>query len=324
MNEPKKYPMLMQSVLKSYLWGGSRLCEEYGKATALDPVAESWELSCHRDGLSVIANGEYAGMTLADYVALDPASVLGSDCDADGGFPILVKLIDAKKPLSVQVHPQDDYAREYENDNGKAEMWFVLQAQEGASLVYGVNRALDKEEFRRLIDENRLDEVLCRINVRPGDAIFVPPGTIHAIGGGILIAEVQQSSNATYRVWDYGRLGTDGKPRTLHVEKSIDVAKLTPTPVPPVPKGEDVFPGGRQTVLARCDRFTVRRLKLDGELTAATEPRSFEGITCVEGSCRLAWSGGELTLKKGSTVFIPAASPTFTLTGRAELIRAGR
>ena len=173
-----KYPMLVNSVFKDYLWGGTRLRDEYGKQTELDPVAESWELSCHRDGPATVANGEYAGMVLADYVAMDRASVLGSGWAGEEDFPILVKFIDAKNPLSVQVHPDDAYAKVAENDHGKAEVWLVLAAEPGASLVYGVNRELERDEFAALIRENRLDEVLNRISVQPGDVVFVAVGGI--------------------------------------------------------------------------------------------------------------------------------------------------
>ena len=275
----KKYPMLINSVFKDYLWGGTRLRDEYGKQTELDPVAESWELSCHRDGPATIANGDCAGMVLAEYVAMDKASVLGKGWNAEEDFPILVKFIDAKNPLSVQVHPDDSYARVAENDNGKAEVWLVLAAEPGASLVYGVNRELSRDEFAELIRSDRLDEVLNRISVQPGDVVFVPPGTLHAIGGGLLIAEVQQSSNATYRVWDYGRVGADGKPRPLHIEKTLDVAKLYPTPVPAIPGDKACGEGWQEITLAHCEYFTVRRLELDGSIVVDSSDESFEGIT---------------------------------------------
>lgn len=319
-----KYPMLMNSVFKDYLWGGTRLRDEYGKQTALDPVAESWELSCHRDGLTVIANGEYAGMTLADYTALDREAVLGSAWNGTDGFPILVKLIDAARPLSVQVHPDDAYAAAAENDHGKAEMWYVIAAEPGASLVYGVNRTLSKEEFRKLINENRLEEVLNRVFVKPGDAVFVPPGTLHAIGGGLLIAEVQQSSNATYRVWDYGRKGADGKPRALHIDKSVDVARLYPTPVPAVPGQVSCRDGVHEQVLAECEYFTVRKLILDCAAELESDPLSFRSMTCISGELSVEWKSESLRIHAGETVFIPAAAPRIRLSGKAELLCAGR
>lgn len=320
----EKYPMLMNSVFKDYLWGGTRLRDEYGKQTELDPVAESWELSCHRDGLSTIANGDYAGMTLAEYVASDRFSALGSAWKEEKDFPILVKLIDARNPLSVQVHPDDAYAAREENDHGKAEMWLVLAAEPGATLVYGVNRPLDKSEFRTLIKENRLDEVLNRISVETGDVVFVPPGTLHAIGGGLLIAEVQQSSNATYRVWDYGRVGADGRPRALHIDKSVDVTKLFPTPVPPIPGRGIAGEGWRETVLAECEYFSVRSMELEGIRKMLPREDSFEGITCVRGRCTIQWNDESLTLPAGSTVFIPAGAPEYELSGNAVLLISGR
>ena len=213
---------------KDYLWGGTRLRDEYGKNCDFDKVAESWELSCHKDGPSVVADGEDKGLTLREYIEKHGKAVLGTDCEAFEDFPILIKLIDAKDNLSVQVHPDNDYAQRVEGEYGKTEMWYIVDCDEGAELLYGFKHEISKEEFAERIANNTLLDVTNNVPVHKGDVFFIKAGTLHAIGKGILIAEIQQNSNTTYRIYDYGRVGKDGKPRELHVEKAKDVTKLAP------------------------------------------------------------------------------------------------
>ena len=199
---------------KDYIWGGNRLREEYGKISDADKIAESWELSCHKDGQSVIANGKDKGKTLSEYVAENKKS-LGTACDRFEYFPILIKLIDAKDNLSVQVHPDNDYAMRVEGEYGKTEMWYIVDCEEGSQLIYGFDKEISREEFADRIKNNTLLEVTNNVPVHKGDVFFIESGTLHAIGKGILIAEIQQNSNTTYRVYDYGRVGKDGKPRAI-------------------------------------------------------------------------------------------------------------
>ena len=219
-------PFYLKAPVKDYIWGGTRLRELFGKEGG-DRLAESWELSCHPDGECYIMGGEFDGMKLSDFVNEHPEAV-GSGFKSGDSFPVLVKLIDAKNDLSVQVHPNDEYAHKYENDNGKTEMWYVIDAAPDSELIYGFNEELSKEDFRKAIENNTLMEKLRRVPVKQGDVFFIEPGTLHAIGKGILIAEIQQSSNVTYRVYDYGRLGADGKPRPLHIEKALEVTNTKP------------------------------------------------------------------------------------------------
>lgn len=190
--------------------GGERLKRDWGKQTDLSPLAESWELSCHEAGPSVVASGEWAGRTLAQVLAAHPQFV-GTKAEKAGEFPLLIKLIDAAGPLSVQVHPDDDYAERVEHALGKTEMWYVLDAGEGAGIYYGFKRETTLKEMKAAIESNTLTELLNWVPVKKGECFFIPAGTVHAIGAGLLIAEVQQSSNLTYRVYDYGRLGADGQ-----------------------------------------------------------------------------------------------------------------
>lgn len=196
---------------KDYLWGGRRLVEEYNKQYSGEILAESWELSCHPDGPSVIINGQYAGKTLQEYIDTEGKDVLGENCRRFKEFPILTKFIDAKDNLSIQVHPDNRYALKNEGQYGKTEMWYVMDAGEDAYLYYGFKQEISREEFARRIEEDTLLDVLNSVRVQKGDVLFIEAGTIHAIGKDILIAEIQQNSNITYRVYDYGRTGKDGK-----------------------------------------------------------------------------------------------------------------
>lgn len=198
----KMYPLILKAPLKDYIWGGTKLKDEYGFKSELERVAEAWVVSCHEDGKCEVINGEMAGKTLNEVLDIWGKDALGDICDGFDSFPILVKLIDAKDRLSVQVHPSDEYARKNEGDNGKTEMWYVVDCDEGAKLLYGFNRSITKDEFSRKISDNTLDEVLNYVNVHKGDIFFIKSGTVHAIGKGILIAEIQENSNVTYRVSD--------------------------------------------------------------------------------------------------------------------------
>ena len=221
-------PIFLQGICKDYLWGGNRLREEYGKKSDADKIAESWELACHKDGSSILTTGADAGKDLREYLDEHGTGFLGTNCAGCTTVPVLIKLIDAKQDLSIQVHPDDDYAMRVEGEPGKTEMWYIMDAAPGAALYYGLNRAVSKEEFAKRIQEQTLTEILNRVEVKPGELYFIPSGTLHAIGAGILLAEIQQNSNTTYRVYDYGRRGADGKLRPLHIEKALDVTNLSP------------------------------------------------------------------------------------------------
>ena len=312
----------LNPAFKDYLWGGTKLRDEYGKKCDLDKVAESWELSCHKDGCSAVADGEYAGLTLPQYIEKAGKAVLGTDCEKFEYFPILIKLIDAKQNLSVQVHPDNDYAMRVEGEYGKTEMWYVVDCEPGAGLLYGFKHEISKEEFRRRIEDNTLLEVTNRVEVHPGDVFFIEAGTLHAIGEGILIAEIQQNSNTTYRVYDYGRVGADGKPRQLHIEKAIDVTRLAPATRPcgrPQAKPE-AFDGGSVLPLASCDYFTVKEMEVTSHAALMADEKSFHSLLLLDGSLTLSMGGEKLEMKKGASVFVPAGSGDYTLTGKGRLI----
>ena len=286
-------------VFKDYIWGGTKLKESFGKVTDMTPVAESWELAAHKDGTSGF---DGAAFDLAELFEKH-RELIGTNAEKFQRFPMIIKLIDAKNNLSVQVHPSDDYALKYENSYGKTEMWYVVAADEGAGLYVGFKRDVTEAEFRTLIAENRLQEVLNFIPVKPGEHYFIEAGTVHAIGKGVVIAEVQQNSNLTYRLYDYGRVGADGKPRELHVEKGVKVSKLTA-----------YVPDSRTS----CEYFTCDSFLLSGKRTLVADEKSFVAIVIMDGAFRCE---GAL-YQKGDTVFVPAGHGAFEIEGEAHLLTA--
>ena len=317
----KRYPMKLIAPIKDYLWGGTRLKEEYGKKTDLDIVAESWELACHKDGKSVIANGSAQGMTLEAWLAEQKEDMLGTHVAKFPYFPLLIKLIDARGNLSVQVHPDNDYAQRVEGEYGKTEMWYIVDCEPGASLLYGFKSEISKEEFERRIKDNTLLDVCNRVPVHKGDVFFIDSGTLHAIGEGILICEIQQNSNTTYRIYDYGRVGKDGKPRELHIAKALDVTNLEPPKVHPAMKTDmDIFAGAKVRLLASCEYFTTYHIDVDGKAHLFCGEDSFQSFTVLSGSIKIEAGEDEVSFTKGETAFLPAGLGKYTLKGKGDLI----
>lgn len=315
------YPMKLKAPLKDYIWGGTRLKDEYHKETDLEKVAESWELSCHKDGQSIIENGPEAGKSLDQYLDEEGDVVLGKNGEKFPYFPILIKLIDAKDNLSLQVHPDNDYALRVEGEYGKTEMWYILDCEPGATLIYGFRHEITREEFARRIENNTLLEVCNQVPVKKGDVFFIDSGTLHAIGKGILLCEVQQNSNTTYRVYDYGRRGKDGRPRSLHVEKAKDVTNLFPPTRDTKPVGRvDFVANAEVDLLASCEYFRVYHFTLKGETSLKAGKESFQSITVLSGHMSLSASNETLALTKGETVFLPAGLGNYRVEGNAEFI----
>ena len=301
---------------KDYLWGGNRLREEYGKVSPADKIAESWELSCHKDGESVISGGEYNGKTLTEYIN-ENKSALGTNCDRFEYFPILIKLIDAKDNLSVQVHPNNDYAMRVEGEYGKTEMWYIVDCDPDATHIHGFEKDISREEFAKRIAENTLLEVTNNVPVHKGDVFFIESGTLHAIGSGILIAEIQQNSNTTYRVYDYGRVGADGKPRQLHVEKAVEVTELCPPKYDTKPEGTaTTIEGGTKTLLRSCEYFNVNKIEVKGTVKLSATEKSFNSVLVLSGE----GSVGDVPAKKGESFFIPAGTGEYEVKGEMEII----
>lgn len=307
--------------LKETIWGGRTLIDDYGFTTDGDNAAEAWLLSCHKDGPSFVLNGEYKGKTLAEVIEAEGREVLGTNCRDIRDFPVLIKIIDARDKLSVQVHPDDDYAYKYENENGKTEAWYVLKCDEGASLIYGVNHDMAREEFAAAIENGTLLDDVNVVPVKPGDVVFIPSGMLHAIGEGILLAEVQQSSNSTYRVYDYMRRDKNGNLRELHVKKAVDVMNLSTTEVNFSAEGAPEKTGDAvKTYLTGCQYFKMTRVELDGTYADTADEKSFVSLLVLDGEGKLTSADGEIALNKGSSIFIPAAKGEYTVSGKLEIL----
>lgn len=314
------YPIILKPVLKDYIWGGSKLIAEYGKVSDLERVAESWELSCHDMECSIIKKGEYKHLTLNEYIQKVGKGVLGSKAEKYSDFPILIKLIDANDNLSLQVHPDDTYALKYEGEYGKNEMWYIVDCSPGASIIVGLKSEVSKEEFKKRIDDNTLLDICEQIPVNIGDTFYIEAGTIHAIGRGILIAEVQQNSNITYRVYDYDRTDKNGNKRELHIEKAIDVLKLHPQKVE-VSHFEKIDTNGNiSRDLLKCKYFIVREMVIKDEEVLMCGYESFQSILILEGTICLKYKESDMKLTKGDSVFIPANIGMYTIKGQCKLL----
>ena len=279
----------LKSVYQEYIWGGSKIHELLHKDTGTLPrVAESWEVSTHPAGKSIVENGAFRGKTLNEYFDQIGWGTAGRYAARNHQLPILIKYIDAKENLSIQVHPNDKYARKHEGDNGKNEMWFVLAADEGAFIYLGFSRDVTKEEIKRRIADNTLEEVLNRVEVKPNEAFYIPAGTVHAIGAGCLICEVQQTSNVTYRIYDYGRTDENGKPRELHVKKALDVLDYRRTEIADL-KRRDTMSMERYIdgMFGRNGKCTLLKYEAEGDLTILLPVSHLTFALVIDGSGKL-------------------------------------
>ncbi len=321
------YPLLFEPVLKDYIWGGRNL-EKLGRTLPAEGViAESWEIAGHKDGTTRVINGRFAGMLLTDLQAELGLALIGSRsawAHERGKFPLLIKLLDANRPLSVQVHPRDAYALAHEgNELGKTEMWVVLHAEPGAELILGLAGQVTANEFRVAIDNNQLEPYLHRMPAKTGDHICVPAGSLHAIMGGLLIAEIQQNSNTTYRVYDWNRVGADGQPRPLHIDKALDVInfdQIAPVICPPEPIATEN--GISRALLCQTDYFVTERVEI---ISGATFQGNCSGETFeIWGVTGGTVSVNGLELSAVQFVLMPATMGAFEITAvsSATLLRS--
>lgn len=311
----------LKPAFKDYLWGGHNLIDDYRKDFKGDVLAESWEVSCHEDGPSVVSSGPHVGLTLAEYINIKGKDILGHKGLSYEDFPLLIKFIDAKQDLSIQVHPNNEYALHHENQYGKTEMWYVMGAQQGASIYYGTNRDVTLSEFKEAIESNTILDLLNKVPVSKGDAILVEAGTIHAIGAGVMICEVQQNSNVTYRVYDFDRVGTDGKKRDLHIEKSLDVSNLKPLESSFKNHAilEDNISVTRKQLI-KHEMFDVQIIELDGDMTINIDDSSFVAFVCLEGDF-LICDEESIEIKKGDSVFSEAGLRIISCSGKSSFLK---
>ncbi len=320
-------PFLLHPAAKDYLWGGNRLNDDFAKGISVFPLAETWECSVHPDGLSIAANGEFAGKSLAEVLSAHP-EFLGTHPQAGGQLPIMIKLIDAKADLSIQVHPNDSYAMEHEGGaRGKTEMWYILDAEKEASLVYGLRHTVGREMLRESIENGTIEKYVQRIPVKKDDVFYVEAGTIHAIGAGVLLAEIQENSNLTYRLYDYGRLDQNGTKRQLHVDKALEAADLTGSSKPRQPLRVLKYRQGcASELLCRCKYFEVYRMLINTErfrklVGYQADGVSFRVLLCVEGCGFVVMEDGDgMAFFKGDCIFVPANSVKIRLHGKAQFL----
>ena len=311
-------PLKMQPCYKKYLWGGGRLKTEYGKSDAPAITAESWELASHPDGASVVAGGEYTGKTIADLGRADKEGFWGSNCKMEQ-FPLMVKLIDAAKDLSIQVHPSDGTA--LLGEQGKAEMWYIMDCEPQAFIYFGFSRRISKEEFMERARDGTIGEALNRVPVKKGDVFYILPGTIHAIGAGIVIAEIQQNSNTTFRIYDFQRKDTDGKLRPLHLERAAEVVGYKPI-IPQNCRANSnvVFPGFSMSEMFCCDYFQAHRIDVMEETTLRCDGSSFHHLLCVEGNVSICADRASWSFARGDSYFLPAALGEYKIQGKCRIL----
>ena len=305
------YPLLFEPVYQDYIWGGTRIASAFGRDIDLPVCAESWEISERSEGMSVVSNGPLTGATLASLIDDHGEALLG----ASGRFPLLIKIIDAAKTLSVQVHPHNANAEQV-NGEPKTEMWYILAADDDACVYLGTEDGVDGVAFRKAIDDGGVEPLLHRIPVKAGDAVFVPGGTMHAIGAGCLLMEVQQNSNTTYRVYDWGRVGHDGQPRELHIDQAMAVTEWTgPGLLLDFNTLSDTDSACVREVV-RCPYFSMEEVQLRSELRLDTGQAGFTILFGVSGVTRISWGDDTLTLGAGVSCLIPSVTGAYTVTAQ--------
>lgn len=310
------YIFKLSSVLKDYLWGGDRLLKKYGFESDKDIAAEAWVLSCHKDGPSTIVNGEFAGKELRDVLTKE---MMGTNCDKFDKFPILTKLIDAKDNLSLQVHPSDDTADKEKGEEGKTESWYIADCDEGAELIYGFKEDITKEEFIESVNNGTFIDKVNRVKVKKGECYHIEAGTLHAICKGIFLVEVQQNSNTTFRVFDYNRVGADGKQRELHVEQALRVINYKKQQTVTF-SGEENTADYSKKLLSECEFYNFCELKTHSKYMSVADKSTFVSYVCIEGEGEISCSENTVSLKPGDCVFIPACTGEFNVDGNMTLL----
>lgn len=320
MNESESVmPFVLKPVGKSCLWGGNRLKNEFGKKLDINPLAETWECSTLPDNVSVISTGKHTGQLLTEVLKSHP-EYLGRHANPEGKIPVLIKFIDAGQNLSVQVHPDDNYAELHENGkSGKNEMWYVLDAEPDSYLIYGFNQNMSGEELKRHMEDSTIEPYLNKIRVKKGDVFFIEAGTVHAIGAGVLIAEIQQSSDLTYRLYDYNRVDEYGNKRELHIQKALDTVNLSAMVTPEQDNSEIRI----RKELVSCQYFKVNRIIVNEKYDIINYPSDeFQVLLCIEGNGEMKCDSDEtLIFSKGDCIFVPADTKNIHIYGNTEMLQ---
>ncbi len=314
----KLYPLQFNPILKERIWGGEKLKTILNKPIISKITGESWELSTVEGDVSVVANGVLAGKSLNDLIDSNPEELLGAAVYKRFGkqFPLLFKYLDAREDLSIQVHPNDELAKKRHNSFGKTEMWYVMQADKDSKLIVGFKEDSNAAEYIENLKNKTLLSILDNVEVEVGDVFFLETGTVHAIGAGMVIAEIQQTSDITYRLYDFDRVDAAGKERELHVDLALDAINYNK--IDTYKKYNKEL--NQSNSMVDCPYFTTNFLPLDGEIEVNKTGNSFTVYMCVEGGFELESDGTKYQYKKGDTILIPAAFKTFILNGKASVL----
>jgi len=309
------YPLLLQPVYKDYIWGGNRISQRYGRQNTPKICAESWEIADRPEGMSVVTNGNYKGRSLRELVQSMGADLLGHNYTESDIFPLLIKMIDAKKDLSVQVHPNDNNAH-LTGGEAKTEMWYVLDAEPNAMIYAGLKPGITQAAFETALAKNTLETVaLAKVPAKPGRTVFVPGGRVHAIGAGCLLLEIQQNSNTTYRVHDWGRVGNDGKPRETHLEKALQVIDWENSAPEIVPsKLLEVESKNQWWSIIDCPFFVTKRIELSQPEEISHDGNSFHALFVTKGTALIGANGVMASASAGTSCLVPAVATNYTIT----------
>jgi mannose-6-phosphate isomerase len=312
------YPMQFKPILKERIWGGQKLKTLLNKPITSEITGESWELSTVKGDISIIANGEYKGKPLTEVIETAPEQLLGSMVHKRFGteFPLLFKYLDAREDLSIQVHPDDELAKKRHNSFGKTEMWYVMQADPDSRIIVGFKEKSSPEAYLESLKNNSIISLLDTIKAKPGDVFFLKTGTVHAIGAGLLIAEIQQTSDITYRIYDFDRKDANGNKRELHVEEALEAINYNP-----VDSQKNYSKNtNASNVIVNCPYFTTNFIPLDGKMEVSHYGESFRVLMCTEGSFSINTDGEYYSCETGDTVLLPAALEKYSLEGKASLL----
>lgn len=317
----KPYPLQFNPEMKERVWGG-RALEQFGLQLPDGPIGEGWMIADHPNGTTKVANGELAGFGLDEVREKYGATLFGTKSLSlpSNRFPLLIKLLDCNDDLSVQVHPDNDYPELPEGELGKTEMWYVLDAKPGAKIIYGLKAGIDRDSFARGIAEGRIMDCLQEVEVSAGDSFYIPAGTVHALCAGVLVAEIQQNSDTTYRLYDYDRPGLDGKPRELHIEHSLNVTVYGDSGATRLKTNASA--PNEWLRLASSPYFVVEKGTANGSWKLATSPESFAIIVVCDGSGTLMWDGGSLDVGRGDCFLLPASLGSYSLNGQLTVLRS--
>lgn len=314
----KLYPLQFEPILKERIWGGEKLKTVLNKPITSKITGESWELSTVEGDVSVVANGELKGKTLTDIINEAPDEVVGTTVHKRFGkqFPLLFKYLDAREDLSIQVHPNDELAKKRHNSFGKTEMWYIMQADPGARIIVGFKEKSNAEEYLENLKNKSLDTILDSVTVKEGDVFFLETGTVHAIGAGLVVAEIQQTSDITYRIYDFDRVDAQGNTRELHVDLALDAINYDKVDTY---KEYDKNVNQSNTIVD-CSYFTTNFVPLKGETKIEKSGNTFTVYMCIDGDFELSYNDVTYKYKKGDTVLIPAAMAEFVLSGNASIL----